>query len=253
MRPLRLRLEAAGLGHLDPLKLVVCWLLGLVLVAAVLVRATGLMALGLASVFLGVGFTFELLVLRARGRQSTLVAVLPQICESLSSAVTTGIDIQQAFEDLAIAGPKQTRRSLLLFCEQLQLGVQMDDALNWLKVELANAESDQLIELLRLSRSSGGIGLSSNLNRLGSQLRQQAALAGEISAKQGWVTGTAKLALATPWIIVLLLGSRPENALAYNSSSGLLVLSIGLVICLTAYAVINAVSSLPEPKRVYAK
>jgi tight adherence protein B len=211
------------------------------------------MALGLASVFLGVGFTVELLVLRARGRQSTLVAVLPQICESLSSAVTTGIDIQQAFEDLAIAGPKQTRKSLHLFCEQLQLGVQMDEALNWLKVELANAESDQLIELLRLSRSSGGIGLSSNLNRLGSQLRQQAALAGEISAKQGWVTGTAKLALATPWIIVLLLGSRPENALAYNSSSGLLVLSIGLVICLTAYAVINAVSSLPEPKRVYAK
>ena len=252
MRTLRLRLEAAGLGHIDPPKLLVVWGLGIFLAAGVMVKVTGLLAIGLATVFLGIAFSFELVILRARARQSTLVSVLPQVCESLSSAVNTGLDLQQAFGDLALAGPKQIRKSLSLFCSQLDLGVQFEDALDWLKIELGHCDADQLIELLRLSRTSGGIGLSANLNRLSVQLRQKSALEGELSAKQGWVAGTAKLALATPWLIVLMLGARHENSLAYNSPSGLTVLAIGLFICLVAYGVINVVSTLPQPKRVYA-
>lgn len=253
MRPIRLRLQAAGLGHLDPLKLGIAWIVGLALLVFVLVKATGLVALGIAAIFLSGAFSYEFLILQARARQSTLLAVLPQICESLSSAVSTGLDLQRAFEDLAIAGPKATRGSFSLFTQMLQTGTRLEDGLDWLKIELAHADADQLVEFLRLSRTSGGSGLAANLNRLAEQLRKQAALAGEISAKQGWVTGTAKLALATPWLIVLLLGSRPENALAYNSTSGLLVLSLGLLVCLIAYAVINAVSALPQQKRVFAK
>ena len=157
-----------------------------------------------------------------------------------------------AFGDLAVAGPKQTRASLAAFSELLNRGVQFEQALDWLKVELSQADADQLIELIRLSRTSGGIGLASNLARLGEALRKQAALNGELSAKQGWVTGTAKLALATPWLTVVMLGSRPENARIYNSNLGMLALGAGLLMCLGAYAVINAVSGLPRPKRVFA-
>lgn len=251
-RVFRLKLAAAGLGHLDPLKLVALWALALGVTVLALVKITGLVALGLASVFLGAALSFEMLVLRAKARQNTLVSVLPQICESLSSAVNTGLDLQQAFADLAIAGPRQTRQSLALFCSQLDEGVQLDIALDWLKVELGQADADQLIELVRLSRTSGGIGLAGNLTRLAGQLRQQSALAGELSAKQGWVSGTAKLALATPWLVVLLLGARPENAVAYNSPAGLAVLAIGLGVCLLAYGIINVVSVIPQAKRVFA-
>lgn len=252
MRWFKLKLQAAGLGHLMPMRLLGFWLVGLFVVAAVLVRITGLVAVGFAAFFLGAALSVELLALRARGRENTLVAVLPQICESLSSAVNTGLDLQVAFGDLAVAGPKQTRASLAAFSELLNRGVQFEQALDWLKVELSQADADQLIELIRLSRTSGGIGLASNLARLGEALRKQAALNGELSAKQGWVTGTAKLALATPWLTVVMLGSRPENARIYNSNLGMLALGAGLLMCLGAYAVINAVSGLPRPKRVFA-
>lgn len=253
MRWLRLKFQGAGLGHLNVGTVAGLWLVGLVLAALILVRLTGLVAVGFAVFFLGLALSVELLALRAKAREHTLVSVLPQICESLSSAVNTGLDLQSAFGDLAVAGPKQTRASLTQFVGLLDGGVQFEAALDWLKLELAQADADQLIELIRLSRSSGGIGLAGNLTRLGEQLRQQAALNGELGAKQGWVTGTAKLALATPWITVVMLGSRPENARVYNSTLGLIALGAGLLLCLVAYAVINLVSGLPTVKRVFAQ
>jgi tight adherence protein B len=252
-RAFRLRLAAAGLGHVKASWLLVTWFTCLVLASLIAVRLSGLTALGLAVAFLGSALSYETLLFRDKSRRDTLVAVLPQICESLSSAVSTGLDLQVAFADLAAAGPKPTRNSLQEVSRQLDHGVQFEVAMEWLKADFAVSQADLLIELLKLTRTSGGVGLVGNLNRLAHQLRQQAALSGEIGAKQGWVTGTAKLALATPWLVVLMLGTRPENALAYNSQWGLIILSIGLALCLVAYLIINLVSVLPQPKRVFAK
>jgi tight adherence protein B len=72
-----------------------------------------------------------------------------------------------------------------------------------------------------------------------------------LETKQGWVTGTAKLALVAPWIIVLFLVSRPENADIYNTNEGLTILLLGLTVSLVAYRLIGVLGNLAKPKRVF--
>ena len=71
-----------------------------------------------------------------------------------------------------------------------------------------------------MAREVGGSDLTQVLRSLAVWLRQDAAIRQEVEARQSWVLNAAKLGVAAPWIILLLLASRPEAAMAYNSASG---------------------------------
>ena len=90
-----------------------------------------------------------------------------------------------------------------------------------------------------------------NLNRLASDIRQQGSLDAELKAKQGWVSGTAKLGLAAPWLIVCFLNQRPEAHAFYSSGAGFNLLLVGQIVCLLAYGLIHLLSGLPVSKRVF--
>jgi tight adherence protein B len=55
--------------------------------------------------------------------------------------------------------------------------------------------------------------------------------------------------VAAPWIVLLLLASRPEAATVYNSPTGVAVLAIGLVVTIVAYRLMVALGRLPEERR----
>ena len=62
----------------------------------------------------------------------------------------------------------------------------------------------------------------------------------------------ARLGVAAPWIVLVLLASRPEAASAYNSPLGLVVLGSGLVVTIVAYRLMIALGRLPEERRWFA-
>lgn len=176
----------------------------------------------------------------------------PEVLDSLSSAASAGVPHVEAFADLAEVGPVELRAVFAKTVEQLDSGAALDEVLQSLKKQLADAHCDRTVELIRATNEFGNAGYLESLKTLTKLSRDQAALDGELAAKQGWVMGTAKLAVASPWIIVLLLVARPENAAIYNSPSGLLVLVFGLVICLVAYRLIHAIGKKPTWPRVFA-
>lgn len=251
MKRLKLLVEAAGLGHFNFLG--VC---GSLVGPAVIAGAFTWKALGLAGLALAVTVLTFLSLLEALGavakrRSAVIMQALPQVVEAIQSAVSAGIGVPECFEDLASLGPVATRKLFAQASGKLHSGVPLAAVLDWVKRDVANYQCDQLCELLKLAQISGGISLARNLGELASHLRTDAATLGEIGAKQGWVVGTAKLALATPWVVVAMLGQRPESASQYNSQLGIWLLILGLVLCLTAFAVIQRFARLPEPKRVF--
>ncbi|MEB0303885.1 type II secretion system protein F, partial [Cryobacterium sp. 10I1] len=52
-----------------------------------------------------------------------------------------------------------------------------------------------------------------------------------------------------PWIVLLLLSSRPEGAVAYNTGSGVAVIVSGLVVSVIAYRLMVFIGRLPEERR----
>ena len=62
--------------------------------------------------------------------------------------------------------------------------------------------------------------------------------------------GDARLAVAAPWAMLLLLSLRTDAVRAYNSPTGVLVLAIGGGVSLLAYRLMVRIGRLPEERRV---
>jgi tight adherence protein B len=60
----------------------------------------------------------------------------------------------------------------------------------------------------------------------------------------------ARLAVAAPWVVLLLLGSQSQTLQAFDSSGGALLLVIGGAVCLAAYRIMLRIGRLPEEPRV---
>jgi tight adherence protein B len=104
--------------------------------------------------------------------------------------------------------------------------------------------------LIRIVHRSGGGGYIDSLREQSASTRSDIALWGELESKQGWVTGTAKLAIIAPWIIIATLAARDENVAIYNTTEGTGILSVGLIVSLIAYRLVNLMGLLSKPGRV---
>ena len=74
---------------------------------------------------------------------------------------------------------------------------------------------------------------------------------GEVIAKQGWVLGSAKVALGAPWLVAFLLVRLEQNRAAFETGLGVLVLLTGLLLSLLAYVAVNKLGSLTLPGRIF--
>jgi tight adherence protein B len=60
----------------------------------------------------------------------------------------------------------------------------------------------------------------------------------------------ARLAVAAPWIVLLLLGTQSTTLQAYNSEGGVVLLVVGAAVCVVAYRLMLRIGQLPEERRV---
>ena len=100
-----------------------------------------------------------------------------------------------------------------------------------------------------MAREVGGSDLTVVLRSLSSWLRQDAAVRAEVEAKQSWVVNAARLGVAAPWIVLVLISTRPEAAQAFNTAAGTVVILGGLTVSVLAYRVMLALGRLPEERR----
>ncbi len=249
---LRVRLAQAGLGRIAvgvPLALSV--IAGVVAGAVVLaVAPVPVLALGAA----GLGAAIPLVVLSARARslRKTLRLAWPDLVDHLVSGIRAGVPLAEAVGALAEVGPAETRVAFRAF-ERRALGSgNLATALDGLKADLADPIADRIVETLKMAREVGGSELPAVLRALATSLRADAAVRSEVEARQSWVRGAARLGVVAPWVVLLLLASRPEAAAAYNTPAGLVLLVVGLVVTIVAYRIMIALGRLPDERRWFA-
>lgn len=81
-------------------------------------------------------------------------------------------------------------------------------------------------------------------------LRDDARTRSELESRQAWVVNGARLAAASPWVVLLALSMQPEVIGRYRSTAGVVVLAVGGAACLLAYRLMVRVGQLPEERRV---
>jgi tight adherence protein B len=243
------RLAQAGLARIGIATIVVVSaILGLA-AAAVVAVVVPVFAISGAAGILGFCLPTIIVLWRARAQRRAARVVWPDVVDHLVSAVRSGLALPESVVTLAHTGPAVTREAFASFERDYRASGNFSDGLDRLKDRLVDPVADRIIETLRMSREVGGSELTTVLRNLATYLRQDAAIRGEVEARQSWTVNAARLGVAAPWVVLLLLSTRPEAAHAYNSPSGITVILIGLVLSIVAYRVMLGLGRLPEERR----
>jgi tight adherence protein B len=204
---------------------------------------------GLAAVF-GAALPWVLLRARARRRVRRLRQCWPQVVDDLASAVRAGMALPEAVAALGERGPVELRPPFAAFAVDYRASGRFGDSLDALKDRLADPVADRIVEALRLTRDVGGTDLGRLLRTLSTFLREDLATRGELEARASWTVNAARLAVAAPWAVLAMLGSRPEAAAAYDTPTGVAVLVAGAACSAFAYRLMLRIGALPEDPRV---
>ena len=223
----------------------------LVSVFAVIQDLVGVYWLSIAVALGSLGLMLEWLAARARARSKRIEEEWPIVIESLESAAQSGLGLYESIRDLAESKHLLVARDFAGLCSACDSGVTLDAALIDLKGRFGLASIDLTIETLRLVNDAGGGGYQQALQLQAKSIRERSRLFEQVTAKQGWVVGTAKVAVASPWIIVTLLAFRPENLQVYNSAGGQLLLASGLLASFIAIRLISLIGTIDISSRVF--
>ncbi len=206
-------LAAAGITSVTPTSLVALCASSAVLAALVVQVASGTPTVALA--FGVIAGYLPLAVVRGRAvrRQRELAEVWPDAVDNLASAVRAGMSLPDALAGLGVRGPEPLRDAFTAFGLDYQVSGRFGDCLDRLKARLADP-------------------------------------VGELEARQAWTVNGARLAVAAPWVVLLLMSFQTEVIRRYASGAGVVVLAVGAGLCLVAYRLMMRIGRLPVERRI---
>jgi len=243
-------LVAGGLGSVSPAQFVfACCGCG-VAVAALVVVVVGSPAVALVGLVAGTYVPIGFHRSRARSRRSARRQGWPDAIELLAGAVRAGDTLPVAATVVADRGPDALRPAFRSLVADHRVSGDFAGALDRLGVALADPTADRVVATLLIAHRVGGRELGRVLRTLGAFLREDLAVRKEVEARQSWTLVAARVAAAAPWLVVVMVASRPQGAAAYDSLAGLCVLAGGAVATVAGYRIMVRLGRLPEEPRV---
>lgn len=187
---------------------------------------------------------------RVRRRRREFAEVWPEAVDDLTSAVRAGMSLPDAVAALAVRGPEPLRPAFESFALDYQVSGRFGDCLDRLKARLADPVGDRVVEGLRVAREVGGGELGRLLRNLSAYLRDDLRTRSELEARQSWTINGARLAVAAPWVVLLLMSFQTDVITRYRSATGAVVLAVGAALCVFAYRLMMRIGRLPTERRI---
>lgn len=243
-------LADAGLSRLTPSTLIASSVAAALVVTVLVASATGL---AVAAVLAGGAAAVAPALLvrrRARTRMEALRSSWPDAVEALASGVRAGLGLPEATAALAVSGPDVLRPAFSASAIEYRATGSFDAALDVLARQARDGVADRVVAALRLGREVGGSSVGEVLRTLAAMLREDARIRSEIRGRQSWTVSAARMAVAAPWLTLLLLCTRPEAVAAFATPAGAVVLVLAAVMSVLAYTLMLRVSRLPDLPRL---
>jgi len=169
--------------------------------------------------------------------------------EMLASAIGSGLKNSEALQLLGQRSSHTWRSTFELLQNNYLRRENLALALVETKLMVADYRFDLLAELLVAHGQFGGAGLVESLTRFATNSRSQSATEDDVRSRLRSVLAITRLGVLAPWLMALLLSSRPENLSAFFTDSGPWVLVCGGLLTLAAWRLVVLISRLPIPTR----
>ncbi|SFR74832.1 tight adherence protein B [Agromyces sp. CF514] len=248
-RRIRDDLALAGLGQVPIAVVVIVALVLSMVLGAVVQSAMQVPTITAVAALLGAAAVPLAIASRADRRRAANRAVWPDVVDHLVASVRSGVPLPESVGALGTLGPAQTRSAFAAFEADYRRTGNFSLCLDRLKAVLADPIADRILETLRMAREVGGTELTTVLRALSGYLRDDAALRAEVVARQSWIRNAARLGVAAPWLLLVVLSSRHETMVAYDSPAGAVLLVVGVIVTVVAYQAMTALGRLPEERR----
>ncbi len=187
---------------------------------------------------------------RGKTRQREFAEVWPEAVDNLASAVRAGLSLPEALTGLGLRGPGPLRDPFVQFGLDYQVTGRFGDCLDRLKERLADPVGDRVVEGLRIAREVGGGDLGRLLRNLSGYLRDDARTRSEMESRQAWTVNGARLAVAAPWLVLLLMCFQSDVIERYSAAAGVALLGCGAGACVLAYRLMMRIGRLPVERRI---
>jgi tight adherence protein B len=173
----------------------------------------------------------------------------PDAVDDLASAVRAGMALPEALSALAQRGPVELREPFQNFAVEYARTGSFSRCLDGLAAQLDDPTGDRVVDALRLARDVGGTDLGRLLRTLSTVLREDARARAELVARQSWSMNAARVAVAAPWVTLIMLSFRPGALACYDSAPGAMVLAIAAGMSGIAYVLMRRIGRLPAEQR----
>src|SRR4051812_10624994 len=243
-------LARAGLGQVSVAGFaLLCVALG-VLTTLVIQLVSGTPPVALVFGAMGTYLPVSVVRGRARRRQREFAEVWPEAVDNLASAVRAGLSLPDGLAGLGTRGPEPLRDAFDQFALDYQVTGRFGESLDRLKQRLADPVGDRVVEGLRIAREVGGGELGQLLRNLSGYLRDDARTRSEMESRQAWTVNGARLAVAAPWLVLLMMSFQSSVIRRYASPVGTVVLLVAAATCLLAYRLMMRIGRLPVERRI---
>lgn len=242
-------LQAAGYAHAPAARLVIVSIGAAAFAAALAWLITSLPAVVAVAAVAGAAAPTAWLRSRARRLRKLRRALWPDVCDLLIASVRSGMSLPDSVSALAGSAPVPLRPAFAAFAGDMAASGHFDSSALRLKARLGDPVADRIIETLRMARQVGGTELSGVLRALSTSVRADTNLRAEVESRQSWIRGAAVLGVVAPWVVLVLLSTRPEGVAAYTSPQGVAVILVGAGVSIVAYRLMLRVGRLAEPRR----
>lgn len=159
----------------------------------------------------------------------------PYLIDDLSSAIRAGMTLSDSLLDVAKNAPVELKLEMSGFSTEYRRTGQITPALTSLSQKISDPIGALVARMLFAVVRSGANDLAKSLKILSDAIREQEQVHREIRARQSWVINSARLAVVSPWVVLVAIWSQPTVQSAYQSTQGQLVLLLVAATCFVAY------------------
>lgn len=174
----------------------------------------------------------------------------PDAIATLIAAVRAGVALPEACIGLTERGPNELRPGFEAFASTYRATGSFAAALHRLRDALADPVADRVAVSLSLAHEVGGTDLVRVLRALGDFVREDLRVRKEIEARWSWTVTAARVAAAAPWLVLLMMSTRPEAADAFDSATGATVIALGALATFSGYRLMLRAARLPQEPRL---
>ena len=141
----------------------------------------------------------------------------PTRSSSWPARCRAGDTLPAAIGVVAERGPESLRSVFHSVLSDHRVTGDLVGALERMGAVVADPIADRIVRTLVLAHHVGGRELGRVLRTLSAFLREDVASRREIEARQSWTVVAARVSAAAPWLVLVLVASRPQGARAFDS------------------------------------